>query len=352
MNIMRRPGLRAVVVGFAVRNTMSSTLVLTSLGVRLGFAQGPGAWQVCSCTGGQSDGGYPSNNYQIREQILLGSGAIRLGTDLDGRSSNRNLPMVILRLGGSRSGFWCAPAWSGEWNLAVEQSAAAGQVDVTTSIGIRRLRLDLGEELVFPDLHLGLFDGDLTDGSNALRRYIVQALQPPHLGRPPVSQVWWCSFNGFGNDIDEAEMLRQAECAASLGIEVFEIDAGYAGNFPGCSGEWGDVDRRKFPRGLEPIADRARSLGMEFGLWVDPERAFRGTWAHRTRPDIFWPDPAGRDEFHLDLSRTEAQDWLIGWMSDWIGRLGVRHLWAARSDRAVFQGGAVRVPAQRKPVCD
>jgi alpha-galactosidase len=337
MNIVRRPDLRTAVVGYRIRNTTTSTLVLTSLGVRLDFARGADDWRVCSCACGQADAGYPSNNYQIREQLLLGSGAIRLGTDLDGRSSNRNLPMVILLPGGSRSGFWCGPAWSGEWNLTVEQNATSGQVSVTTSIGIRRLRLNPGEELVFPDLHLGMFDGDLADGSNALRRYIVQGLQPLHRGRPPVSQVWWCSFNGFGNDIDEAEMLRQAEAAASLGIEVFEIDAGYAGNFPGCSGEWGDVDRRKFPRGLEPIADRARALGMEFGLWVDPERALRGTWSHSTRPDIFWPDPAGRDEFHLDLSRREAQDWLIGWVSDWVGRLGVRHMrWDQNAPSGIY----------------
>jgi len=337
MNIRRRPDLRTAVVGFTIRNTTTSTLVLTSLGVRLDFARGPGAWQVCSCAGGQADAGYPSNNFQIREQILLGHGAIRLGIDLDGRSSNRNLPMVILHPGGSRSGFWCGPAWSGEWHMTVEQNSTSGQVSVTTSIGIRHLRLNPGEELAFPDLHLGMFDGDLADGSNALRRYIVQGLQPLHRGRPPVSQVWWCSFNGLGNDIDEAEMLRQAETAASLGIEVFEIDAGYSGNFPSCSGEWGDVDRRKFPRGLEPIAHRARSLGMEFGLWVDPERAFRGTWSHRTRPDLFWPDPVGRDEFHLDLSQREAQDWLLGWISDWIGRLGVRHLrWDQNAPSGIY----------------
>ncbi len=321
--VERLPEWNAAIIRYRITNSSAQTCTVTGLSVPIDLERGPEPWRLCTGRGGGADHGYPPENYAVREQILYGTAAVRLGTDLDGRSSNRNLPMVIAcRADEPQAGIWCGPEWSAEWTMEVSSSECENRVRIATAIGVRRLALAPGETIEFPPIHLGVFRGGLAAGSNALRRYIYQGLQPRYRGQEPYGRVSYCSYFGFGSDINDAEMRRQAKRAAELGIEVFEIDAGYNGVFPQCSGEWADVDRRKFPDGLEAVADYVRSLGMDFGLWIESERAYRGTWAHRQRPELLWPDPAGRDEFLTDLSRREAQDWAIDWQSRWIKQCG------------------------------
>ncbi len=74
-------------------------------------------------------------------------------------------------------------------------------------------------------------------------------------------------------------MRAEMERAAALGVELFVIDAGwYAGtgaagpfDFDAGLGGW-TADPVRFPNGLAPLRDYAHSLGLRFGLWVEPER--------------------------------------------------------------------------------
>ncbi|MBE2212861.1 MAG: alpha-galactosidase [Opitutaceae bacterium] len=79
------------------------------------------------------------------------------------------------------------------------------------------------------------------------------------------------TWNPFRRDIDEKLIGELAVCAAEMGVEEFIIDDGWQANATGSSdphpiGDW-LVDRRKFPRGLKPVFDHIRSLGMKPGLW-------------------------------------------------------------------------------------
>ncbi len=90
--------------------------------------------------------------------------------------------------------------------------------------------------------------------------------------------------------------MRMADEAAALGVERFIIDDGW---FKGRNDDWaalGDwyLDEKKYPYGLTPVIDHVKSLGMEFGIWVEPEminpdsdlyRAHRtGCWRCRAIP--------------------------------------------------------------------
>ena len=83
--------------------------------------------------------------------------------------------------------------------------------------------------------------------------------------------------------VDEAFCLRELELAGRLGISVFQIDDGWQqGRSPNsklAKGVFHNIwdnphywspDSVKFPRGLHPLTDRARELGLELGLWFNP----------------------------------------------------------------------------------
>ena len=110
--------------------------------------------------------------------------------------------------------------------------------------------------------------------------------------------------------------------AARLGVELFVVDAGWypdAGaegpsDFDAGLGGW-TADPDRFPNGLRPLRDYAHTLGLAFGLWVEPERTslalvddagVREEWLAKTGGD-YGSDHAGQ----ICLASAAARQWLL-----------------------------------------
>ncbi|NLE39652.1 MAG: alpha-galactosidase [Pirellulaceae bacterium] len=118
-----------------------------------------------------------------------------------------------------------------------------------------------GGGLALPAVFLGCYEGDVDDGCNRLHRWTERRHLPPSSDpRLPlvVNNTW-----GRATHIDEASCLAMIEDGAAMGIEVFQMDAGWY-----RSVGWWNPDPKKFPRGIRLLSDRAREKGMKFGLWV------------------------------------------------------------------------------------
>jgi alpha-galactosidase len=104
-------------------------------------------------------------------------------------------------------------------------------------------------------------------------------LQGIRQGRPLTPIVTYNTWFAYGTDIDDASMRQEMDRAASMGAELFVIDAGwYAGagadsafDFDSGLGSW-TPDPVRFPDGLRPLTDYAHGLGLKVGIWVEPER--------------------------------------------------------------------------------
>jgi alpha-galactosidase len=134
--------------------------------------------------------------------------------------------------------------------------------------------VDAGHPLETPHGFFGATPGGRNDVSEALRGFIVGGLRG---GRGFESLVTYNSWFAYGTEIDEQSMLDEMAAAASMGVELFVVDAGwYTGSGSGSDfdsglGTW-EVDRARFPNGLGALRSYAHDLGMKFGLWVEPER--------------------------------------------------------------------------------
>jgi alpha-galactosidase len=127
--------------------------------------------------------------------------------------------------------------------------------------------------------------------------------------------------------------MRMADEAATLGVERFIIDDGW---FKGRNddhaalGDW-YLDEKKYPNGLTPVIDHVKRLGMEFGIWVEPEMINPDSDLYRAHPDWVLALPGyaqatGRHQLVLNLNIPQAFDYLVERMSWLLGEHAIDYV--------------------------
>jgi len=129
--------------------------------------------------------------------------------------------------------------------------------------------------------------------------------------RPVLINNWEATYFDFS----ENQLLNLAEKAQDVGVELFVLDDGWFGQRTNDRAGLGDwfVNPERLPQGLGSLAERIHGLGMQFGLWFEPEMVNKDSQLYRTHPDwlLAVPDRQphhGRNQFVLDYSRPEVVD--------------------------------------------
>jgi alpha-galactosidase len=203
-------------------------------------------------------------------------------------------------------------AWSGNHRSWVERTASGatllgggelllpGEVTVTP-----------GEPYVSPWLYATHGMG-LDEAAARVHEHLRARPGHPRSPRPVVLNTWEAVY--FDHDLDR--LVRLAELAAEVGAERYVLDDGwFLGRRDDTAGlgDW-SVDPDVWPRGLHPLVDRVRALGLQFGLWVEPEMVNPDSRLAREHPewilhvDDRLPVPS-RHQQVLDV--TLAHDYLL-----------------------------------------
>lgn len=131
--------------------------------------------------------------------------------------------------------------------------------------------------------------------------------------RPILVNNWEATYMKF----DENTIYAIAKKAKELGIELFVLDDGWFGKRNDDTSSLGDwtPNREKLPGGIKGIAKAVTGLGMQFGLWFEPEMVSPGSELHRAHPD--WVLGScdrelcmGRHQYVLDFSKEEVVDYI------------------------------------------
>lgn len=208
-----------------------------------------------------------------------------------------------------------ALAWSGSWRIAVEETPQQ-QVRVTGGFNTFDFSYPLkpGESLTTPAFYAGYTDGGFGEASRILHRFERAAILP-RSGTAHPRPVLYNSWEATGFKVDEAGQKALAEKAARLGVERFVIDDGWFGARDSSRAGLGDwtPNPKKFPNGLGPLIADVRRLGMDFGLWVEPEMVNPDSHLYRAHPD--WvinfpgrPRSESRNQLVLNLARDDVKE--------------------------------------------
>lgn len=131
--------------------------------------------------------------------------------------------------------------------------------------------------------------------------------------RPILINNWEATYFDFNTE----KLLSIAKEASKLGIEMLVMDDGWFGKRNADNSSLGDwfVNEDKISGGLNNLVDEVNKLGMEFGIWVEPEMISGDSELFRKHPDwcikIPGREPAlCREQYVLDLSRQEVVDYI------------------------------------------
>ena len=171
-----------------------------------------------------------------------------------------------------------------------------------------------------------------------------------HKKRPILINNWEATYFDF----DETKILEIAHEGKELGMELFVLDDGWFGKRDDDNTSLGDwvVDKRKLPNGLESLAKKIVDMGMEFGLWFEPEMVSIESELYRKHPD--WcihvpnrPYTLGRNQLVLDLSRKDVCDYIVEAVSDILESAPITYVkWDM--NRHMTDIGSTLLPAQQQ----
>jgi alpha-galactosidase len=206
--------------------------------------------------------------------------------------------------------------WPGSWHLTADAEPGgslrvrAGRVPHEGAVALAP-----GAELRTPELACAFSPEGLDGLSRVWHRY-ERHLAGERLHRP--RKVLYNSWEATGFDVDAAAQLELAEIAAELGVELFVVDDGWftgRGDEKGGLGDW-TPDPAAFPDGFDAFIARIKALGMDFGLWVEPEAVSPASALHAEHPEWVYridgrPATLVREQLLLDLGRADVQDFVL-----------------------------------------
>lgn len=209
-----------------------------------------------------------------------------------GRSNDSVLPYY--RVLCDDFGYTLSIGWPGQWlsEFFLEENGfrfRAKQMDTY-------FYLKPGEKVRSPRMTLQTFEGGLERGINTWRRWLLDHIVPKQDGKV-IKPFHSLSDHGTGIEFTQSYEAQQLHLLDSLKAndlipDNLWIDAGW---YP-CKGTDGiknwnytgalHADPEMYPRGMKPIGDKCKELGMTFLLWFEPERVtLRNTG--REYPDRF-----------------------------------------------------------------
>ncbi|WP_019056149.1 alpha-galactosidase [Streptomyces prunicolor] len=265
-----------------------------------------------------------------RTQLDLPRGTFTIGS-LQGVPGHAYAPWLAVQDGESPAAYGIALAWPGNWHITAEaEPGGAVRVRAGRVPHEGAVILAPGETLATPQLACAFSPEGLDGLSRVWHRY-ERHLSGERLHRP--RKVLYNSWEATGFDVDAAAQLELAKTAADIGAELFVVDDGWFTGRADDTGGLGDwwPDPAAFPQGFDQFIADVRALGLDFGLWIEPEAVSPGSRLYAEHPEWVYrvegrPGRLVRNELLLDLGRTDVQDFVIGTLDRLLGTYAISYL--------------------------
>jgi alpha-galactosidase len=263
-----------------------------------------------------------AGEYQLRTNVLSeGKKVLESRRGFTGPHSNPWFAMDNGKTEETSGKVWFgALAWSGNWKIVAEKTTF-GHVRIVGGINDfdGSFSIAPGEAYTSPVFTGGFTSGGFGEMSRLLHRYQENYVLPTRNLRKVLYNSW--EATEFAVTVQGQKVL--ASQAAKLGVERFVVDDGWFGKRNSDRAGLGDwhVNPEKFPLGLQELIDEVKGLGMEFGLWVEPESVNPDSELFRKHPEWVYQFPTRtgtqlRNQLLLNLGLPEVKEFVLGFMTE------------------------------------
>ena len=294
-----------------VENTGAEALVLRGVpSAVLDFA--PGALDLITF-----DGNWAAERTPHRAAVRPGVQAVSSVGGIPTHAHNPSVVVCSPDAGENHGACWGAVlVYSGNYRIQAESAASGTRL----SLGIEPFRfawtLAPGERFTTPEAAF-VYSGEGFGGmSRNFHRAIREHLIPPRWADPAVRRpVLLNSWEACYFDFDEAKLLELARAAKAAHADLFVLDDGWFQGRNDTSSSLGDwvPDRKKLPDGIAGLCHRVNALGLDFGIWVEPEAVSPDSDLYRAHHDWVLQIPGRptleiRQQYTLDFSREDVRE--------------------------------------------
>ena len=264
------------------------------------------------------DGGWIA---EMRKHTVPVSESRVVNESTTGASSNRHNPGFLL----SEPDATEDTGWVYGFNLiysgnhyASAQRSLQGFTRIMQGISPDNFRWSLapGECFETPEAVMAVSNQGFGGVSQRMHKFVLEHIIPTYWQyreRPVLYNDWeGCMF-----DFNQRKLLSLAGQAKDLGCELFVLDDGWFGARNSDNAGLGDynVNKKKLPQGIKGLSERINHMGLEFGLWFEPEAVNPDSDLYRAHPDWALTDTfapiTGRNELLLDLTKREVRDYIV-----------------------------------------
>ncbi|WP_173424683.1 alpha-galactosidase [Photobacterium sanctipauli] len=254
-----------------------------------------------------------------------------------GRTSHEHYPALVAgttHFGEQQGEVWGFHfAWSGNHRLRVDVKADGRRFMQAEAIYLPgEIALAEGESLSTPWLYASYSADGLNGMSHHFHQHVRHSILTNEM-KAKTRPIHLNTWEGIYFDHDPAYIEQMASQAAEMGVERFIIDDGWFKGRNGDKAALGDwfLDESKYPNGLAPIIEHVNKLGMEFGLWFEPEMINKDSDLYRSHPEWLlavegYEQPTGRNQYALDLSNHDAFEFVLARLDHFLSHYNIAYI--------------------------
>lgn len=228
--------------------------------------------------------------------------------------------------------YFASLAYSGNFKIKAERDLFhSTRIIMGMSDFDFKFELKAGETFDTPKVFCGNTQG-FGEMSRQMNKFVLNNVLPKSFS-DKVLPVLYNSWEATYFDVNSENQSALAEIAAKIGVELFVMDDGWFGkrnNDDAGLGDW-FVNKDKFPNGLDELISKVNALGMDFGIWVEPEMVNRDSDLYRNHPDWAYHFDTRyscelRNQLVLNMTRADVQEYIFNCLNDLLSNHNIKYI--------------------------
>lgn len=228
--------------------------------------------------------------------------------------------------------YFATLAYSGNFKVKAERDLfSTTRVIIGISDFDFLFELKAGEEFETPKVFCGYTQG-FGEMSRQMHKFAINNVLPKNFN-DKILPVLYNSWEATEFDVNVKHQTQLARLAAEIGVELFVMDDGWFGkrnNDRAGLGDW-FVNKDKFPNGLDELINNVNELGMDFGIWVEPEMVNKDSDLFRNHPDWAYHYDTRyacelRHQLVLNMTRTDVQEYIFNCLNDLLSNHNIKYV--------------------------